>query len=109
MRAPAGRLGAGGAAGVLGLCVLFSAGANGPRFGLGPGPNEARNVLIASAVVLGAGILGALALLGVVSLPRVGRAGAWYLGSLTALAGWALLSLWWSIQADRSWDYANLT
>ena len=109
MRAPAGRLGAGLAAGVLALCVLFSGGANGPRLGIGPGPNEARNVLIASAAVLAAGLLGALALFGVVALPRVGRAGVWFLGSLAALAAWALLSLWWSIQADRSWDYANLT
>lgn len=109
MRAPAGRLGAGLAAGVLTLCVLFSGGANGPRFGTGPGPNEARNVLIASAAVLAAGLLGTLALFGVVALPRVGRAGAWFLGSLAALAAWALLSLGWSIQADRSWDYANLT
>ena len=109
MQAPAGRLGAGLAAGVLTLCVLFSGGAFGPRFGAGPGPNEARNVLIASAAVLAAGLLGALALFGAVALPRVGRAGVWFLGSFAALAAWALLSLWWSIQADRSWDYANLT
>ena len=50
-----------------------------------------------------------LALFGVVALPRVGRAGVWFLSSLAALAAWALVSLWWSIQADRSWDYANLT
>jgi len=109
MRAPAERLGAGLAACVLALCVLFTGGANGPRLGYGPGPNEARNALIASAAVLAAGALGALALFGAVALPRVGRAGIWFLGSLAALAAWMLLSLWWSIQADRSWDYANLT
>src|SRR4051795_7722399 len=109
MRAPAGRLGPVLAAGVLGLCVLLSGGANTGRSGFGAGPYEARNVLIASAALLAAGLLGALALFGVVALPRVGRAGMWFVGSLAALAAWALLSLGWSIQADRSWDYANLT
>src|SRR4051812_50112644 len=88
MRAPAGRLGAALAAGVLGLCVLFSGGANGPRFGLGAIPNEGRNVLIASAAVLAAGVLGAPALFRAVAPPRGGHAGVWFLGAPAALAGW---------------------
>ena len=108
MQAPAGRLGAGLAAGVLTLCVLFSGGAFGPRLGAGPGPNEARNVLIGSAALVAAGLLGALALLGRSPCRRVARAGM-VPGLVCGARAWALLSLSWSVQADRSWDSANLT
>jgi hypothetical protein len=90
------------------LCVLFSGGANFPRIGVGAGPNEGRIVFVASAALVAAAVLAVLALWGRLPWPSVGRAGTWFLGGLVALALWAGASLAWSIQADRSWDSANL-
>src|SRR3954447_20063744 len=102
------RLGPGLATVALLLCVLFSGGANARRIGVGAGPNEPRVVLVSAVALLAAAVVAILALWGRVAWPAVGRGGGWFLGGLTALALWAGASLAWSIQADRSWDSANL-
>jgi hypothetical protein len=65
-------------------------------------------VVVSSVALLAAAVLAFLAFWGRLPWPVVGRAGTWFLAGLTALALWAGASLFWSIQADRSWDSANL-
>ncbi len=61
---------------------------------------------VAAGAVALAGTLLALALLGLLPLPR---GGVFLLGSLLAVAAWSGLSVAWSIAPDRSWDELNRT
>jgi O-antigen ligase len=91
------------------LCVLFSGGANRARVDGLAGPNEARIVTLAAIAIAVAALLGALALGGRLPIPALTRPGWLFLASFAALTVWVGASLAWSIQGDRSWDYANLT
>jgi hypothetical protein len=113
MRPPSGRRGS-RAAPVLAavatlLCVLFSGGANAARLGPGAGSHEGRIVAIGAVALAMAALLGAWALAGRLPFAALSRSGWAFLGTLAALTVWFGASLAWSIQADRSWDYANLT
>ena len=94
---------------VTALCVLFSGGANRARVDGLAGPNEARIVTLAAIAVAVAALLAALALGGRLPIPALTRTGWLFLASFAALTVWVGASLSWSIQGDRSWDYANLT
>jgi hypothetical protein len=88
---------------VLGLvgALLFSA------LFFGGGDTTAHLVWIGGAALIVATLLAAAALLGRLPRPAVDRYGAVALGCLGGLALWQGLSITWSVQPDRSWDYVN--
>lgn len=62
---------------------------------------------IGGAAVLCATGAAALVALGRAPLPALGKAGWACLGLLTAFVAWNGVSIWWSIQPSRSWDFLN--
>ena len=54
-------------------------------------------VIVAALVVIGWSR-------GVVSLPRLDRAGLTAVAATVGLVAWTGLTVWWSIAGDRSWD-----
>ncbi|MBD0347946.1 MAG: O-antigen ligase family protein [Thermoleophilia bacterium] len=84
------------AAAALLLCVLFSGGAS-----------ERRLAWIGAYAFVAAAAVGAAALSGRLTVPRLTRAGAAFLLALAAFVLWMGLSIVWSVEADRSWDYLN--
>ncbi|MFN2471985.1 MAG: O-antigen ligase family protein [Gaiellaceae bacterium] len=85
-------------AAILLLCVLFSGGAN-----------DGRLVGIGSPALVGAGLVLAGALVGRLPAVHLGVSGGTLVGALGALAIWMGLSVIWSVEPDRSWDYTNRT
>ncbi|HET9324788.1 MAG TPA: O-antigen ligase family protein [Gaiellaceae bacterium] len=64
-------------------------------------------VLIGTCVVLAAAVVLALASLGHLALPRLDGAGVAFVGLFGAFVLWNGLSIVWSLQPDRSWEYFN--
>src|SRR6266542_4345690 len=54
-----------------------------------------------------AGALLTASFAGLLPTPVPGAAGLWTLGLLIGFVAWNGVTIWWSVQADRSWDYAN--
>jgi hypothetical protein len=73
----------------------------------GGGDSANRLLWIGGAALALAAIVAALASDRRVALPRVGRLGLGFLACFTGLVLWQGLSIVWSIQPDRSWDYVN--
>jgi O-antigen ligase/Flp pilus assembly protein TadD len=113
MRPPSGRRGSRAApalaAVVLLLCVLFSGGATSARLDGLAGPHESRLAAISAVALAATALLAALALFGRLPRPALDRPGIALVAAFGALAVWVGASLVWSVQGDRSWDYANLT
>ena len=86
-------LGAGGL--LAAVATLFSAGSSNGRL-----------VWIGLAALLVAAALGAGAFLGL-PRPALGREAAVALSLLAAFVAWNGVSVLWSIEPDRSWDYFN--
>ena len=86
-------LGAGGA--LAAAATLFSSGSSNGRL-----------VWIGLAALLVAAALGAGAFLGL-PRPALGREAATALVLLTAFVSWNGISVLWSIEPDRTWDYFN--
>ena len=86
-----------GAGAVLVALALFAGGGSsyGPLVGIG-----GMAIIVAAAAV-------AAGLLGVLSWPRLDRAGWIAVALLVALVLWMGLSVWWSVAPDLSWAYAN--
>jgi O-antigen ligase len=91
------------------LCVLFSGGANRARVDGLAGANETRIATLSALALAVAALLVALAVAGRLPVAALTRSGWLLLASTVALTAWVGASLAWSIQGDRSWDYANLT
>jgi hypothetical protein len=73
----------------------------------GSGDSPSRLVWIGGAALLVAAAVGAAVLMGQLPRPSVGRAGLAVLLCLVGLVAWQGLSITWSVEADRSWDYVN--
>ncbi len=86
-------LGAGGV--LVAVCVLFA-----------DGSSNGRLVWIGLAALVGAAAIGCVAWLGF-PRPAPAREGWVALGLLAAFVAWCGLSVLWSIEPDRSWDYLN--
>lgn len=96
MRTAAGPLLLGAAAVLLTLAVFFGGGSGDERlFWIGTG---------SIAVTL---VAAALSLAGRMPAPVPDRAGAAALALLAAFVAWNGVSIWWSVEPDRSWDYLN--
>jgi hypothetical protein len=74
-------------------------------FGGGDSPN--RLAWIGGFVLGLAALVGAAALAGRIERPRIGRLGAAAVACFAGLVFWQGISLAWSVQPDRSWDYVN--
>jgi hypothetical protein len=86
-----------GAAGVLLTVALF--------FGRGSGTDRLFWIGIAVLLCTLAALTASFA--GLLPLPVPAPAGAWALGLLVAFVAWNGVTIWWSVEGDRSWDYAN--
>lgn len=64
-------------------------------------------VLIGTSIVVAAAIGLAFASLGKLALPRLDGAGVAFVGLFGAFVLWNGLSIVWSLQPDRSWEYFN--
>ncbi|HSR26556.1 MAG TPA: hypothetical protein VLW53_23590, partial [Candidatus Eisenbacteria bacterium] len=86
-----------GAAGALLVVALF----------FGGGSGDGRLFWIGAGALLCA--LGALtaSLAGLLPLPVPGAQGAAALGLLACFVAWNGVTVWWSVEADRSWAYGN--
>ena len=73
----------------------------------GGGDSSTRLVWVGAAAVLLAAVAAAAVFDGRVERPRVGRVGAACAGCFAALVVWQGISIVWSVQPDRSWDYVN--
>ena len=73
----------------------------------GGGDSSARLAWIGGAAVLVAAVAVAAVFDGRLERPRVGRVGAACAGCIAALVIWQGISIVWSVQPDRSWDYVN--
>jgi tetratricopeptide (TPR) repeat protein len=71
------------------------------------GSSDDRLVWIGAGAVIVAGAAGVLAFAGVLPRPGVGMWGAAFVGLLGAFVIWQGISIIWSIEGDRSWDYFN--
>jgi hypothetical protein len=102
----AGLLGGAGAA--LGPRLLLGAGvlAALALFG-GNGSAYAPLAWIGGLVILAAGVGLGLGFWGIAPLPRLTPAGLAFTALLTALVVWMGLSVLWSVEPDRSWEYVN--
>ena len=78
------------------LCLLFSGGAN-----------EARLAWIGGFAFLTAAALAAAALAGRLDVALPARTGTVFVCALAAFTVWIGLSIAWSVEGDRSWDYFN--
>jgi O-antigen ligase/polysaccharide polymerase Wzy-like membrane protein len=86
-------------AGVLSACALLFSG----------GAADAPLVWIGAFALVLAAAAAALVFAGVLAAPRLGAAGAVFVGALLGLAVWAGMSTAWSASPDRSWMYTNRT
>jgi hypothetical protein len=86
-----------GAAGVLLTVSLF--------FGGGSGTDRLFWIGIGALLCALAALTASLA--GLLPTPVPGTAGLWALGLLVGFVAWNGVTIWWSVQADHSWDYAN--
>src|SRR6266498_128924 len=86
-----------GAAGVLLTVSLF--------FGGGSGTDRLFWIGIGALLCALAALTASLA--GLLPIPVPGAAGLGTLGLLVGFVAWNGVTIWWSVQADRSWDYAN--
>src|SRR5439155_12602283 len=84
-------------AGVLLFWSLFFGGANGTD----------RLVWIGGAALVVAAAGGAAVLLGLLPRPALGAPGLLFVACYAGLVLWQALSILWSVQPDRSWDYVN--
>ena len=84
-------------AGVLLFWSLFFGGANGTD----------RLVWIGGAALVVAAAGGAAVLLGLLPRPALGAPGLLFVACYAGLVLWHGLSILWSVQPDRSWDYVN--
>jgi tetratricopeptide (TPR) repeat protein len=73
----------------------------------GGGDSASRLVWIGGAVVAVVAVLAAAAFDRRIELPRVGRLGAACAACIAGLVVWQGISILWSLQPDRSWDYVN--
>ena len=73
----------------------------------GGGVDANRLAWIGGAVVIVAACLAAAAFDRRIDRPRLGRVGAACAGCFAALVLWQGISIMWSVQPDRSWDYVN--
>ncbi len=73
----------------------------------GAGDSPGRLLWIGGAAVLLAAVAAAAAFDRRVERPRVGRLGAAAVACFAALVVWQGISIVWSVQPDRSWDYVN--
>jgi tetratricopeptide (TPR) repeat protein len=73
----------------------------------GGGESSGRLTWIGGAAVLLAAIVAAAAFDGRIERPRVGRFGVAAAACFAALVVWQGISIVWSVQPDRSWDYVN--
>src|SRR6266545_4695386 len=73
----------------------------------GRGDSPSRLAWIGGAAVCLAALVAAAACDRRVALPRVGRYGAAFVACFAGLILWQGLSVVWSVQPDRSWDYVN--
>jgi O-antigen ligase len=62
---------------------------------------------IGTLAIIAAGVMVALAFWPLLPLPRPDRFGFAFLGLFTALVVWTGLSIIWSVEPDRSWEYFN--
>ena len=73
----------------------------------GRGDSPTRLAWIVGAALGLAALVTAAALDGRIVRPRIGRLGAACLACFTGLVVWQGISIIWSVQPDRSWDYVN--
>ena len=73
----------------------------------GAGDSTARLVWIGSAAIIVAAAAGAAVLMGRLPRPSVGRSVLVFIACFAGLVLWQGLSILWSVQPDRSWDYVN--
>lgn len=73
----------------------------------GHGDSTATLVWIGGAALIVAAAAGAAVLMGRLPRPSVRRAGLVALAGSASLVLWQGLSITWSVQPDRSWDYVN--
>ena len=85
------------AAGALLLAALLGGGASG----------DSRLLWIGGGAALAAGIAAAASFLGVLPRPSPGHAGTAFLALGGGFVLWSGLTILWSVQPDRSWDYTN--
>src|SRR5204862_7226569 len=90
------RLVAGSAAVLLAAAVLFGGGSRADRL-----------VWVGGAAIVVAAVAAGAVAAGLVQMPRVPRVGLVFLGLLALFVLWNGLSVLWSIEPDRSWDYLN--
>ena len=73
----------------------------------GGGTSDERVAWIGGAAILVALGLGAAALWGLVPVPALGREGLALAGLAGGFVAWNGLTILWSAEPDRSWDYFN--
>ena len=73
----------------------------------GAGDSATRLVWIGGAALVVAAVAGAAVLMRRLPRPSLGRSGLVVLACLVGLVLWQGLSITWSVQPDRSWDYVN--
>nr|MBA3366950.1 O-antigen ligase family protein [Actinomycetota bacterium] len=71
------------------------------------GSDEERLAWIGGAAVVAVGAFGAALSLGLIPRPVIGRPAVAFLTLFSAVVAWGGISILWSIQPDRSWDYFN--
>jgi tetratricopeptide (TPR) repeat protein len=96
MRAAAGLPLLGAAGALLAVALVF-----------GGGSGDGRLFWIGGLALLCALTALTASLTGLVPLPVPQGPGAWALGLLVGFVAWNGVTIWWSVQGDRSWDYAN--
>ncbi len=74
---------------------------------LSGGTNESRLSWIGVVALFGASLAAAAALAGHLPVPVFTRASTLFLFGLAAFCAWNGLSIVWSVEPDRSWDYFN--
>ena len=85
------------AAGALLLAVLLGGGASG----------DSRLLWLGGGAALAAAVAAAASFLGVLPRPSPGRFGAAFLAFAGGFVLWNGVTIGWSVQPDRSWDYTN--
>ena len=73
----------------------------------GEGDSNARLVWIGGVALTVAAAAGVAVLLGWMPRPALGRGGLAFVACSAGLVLWQGLSILWSVQPDRSWDYVN--
>ena len=73
----------------------------------GGGDSTGRLVWIGGATLAAAAVVAALALAGLLARPRLDTFARAFIACFAAFVLWQGVSIVWSIQPDRSWDYVN--